>query len=102
MGVCWNAWRGTQSSLGAGNDGFYRRPPDGGSPSMRRAQTIAFASGATAAILVLAGVWFGSGNFSRFDTPLAAYAAATIFAAFASVYRYAMWVQRPPTWHYFK
>ncbi len=67
-----------------------------------RSETIAFASGLAASLLVVAAIYFGSGGLSRFDTPLAAYAAATVFAAFAAVYRYAMWVQRPPTWHYFK
>jgi hypothetical protein len=66
-----------------------------------RSQTIAYTAGVVAALLVLAGIYFGSGRLTRFDTPLAAYAAATVFAAFATVYRYAMWVQRPPTWRYF-
>lgn len=47
-------------------------------------------------------IYFGSGALTRFDRPLAAYASATIFAAFAIVYRYSMWVQRPPTWLYFR
>lgn len=69
---------------------------------MRRPQAIAFAAGTIAALLVLGGICLGSGNFSRFDAPLAAYAAATVFAAFGMAYRYTMWVQRPPTWAYFK
>ncbi len=67
-----------------------------------RAVVISMFCGTMAAILVLFAVFAGSGSFTRFDTPLAAYAAATIFAAFAVVYRYAMWVQRPPTWRYFR
>jgi hypothetical protein len=63
---------------------------------------IAFAGGLIAALLVLAGIYFGSGKLDRFDRPLAAYAAATVFAAFAIFYRYLMWIQRPPTWRYFK
>jgi nitrate reductase gamma subunit len=66
-----------------------------------RAQTISFSTGTIAGIAVLAAIYFGSGRLTRFDTPLAAYAAATVFAAFAMVYRYTMWVQRPPTWRYF-
>lgn len=66
-----------------------------------RAQTIALGAGLGASALVIAGIFFGSGALSRFDRPLAAYAAATVFAAFAIVYRYTMWVQRPPTWRYF-
>lgn len=68
----------------------------------KRATSIALGSGLGAALLVLVGIYAGSGAFSRFDSPLAAYAAATVFASFAIVYRYAMWLQRPPTWHYFK
>lgn len=69
---------------------------------MSRAQVNAFVGGVIAALLVIAGIYFGSGRLERFDTPLAAYAAATVFAAFAIAYRYLMWIQRPPTWRYFK
>jgi hypothetical protein len=58
--------------------------------------------GIVAALLVVVGIYFGSGQLTRFDTPLAAYAAATVIAAFGLVYRYMMWIQRPPTWKYFK
>lgn len=67
-----------------------------------RAQTIAFTGGIAASLLVIAGIYFGSGRLERFDVPLAAYAAATVFAAFGIGYRYLMWIQRPPTWKYFK
>lgn len=70
--------------------------------SAKRVQIIAWMCGILAALIVLAGIYFGSGRLSRFDSPLAAYAAATVFAAFAIIYRYVMWVQRPPTWIYFK
>ena len=66
-----------------------------------KSQKIAF-SGAICAALALAGmIYFGSGELTRFDPPLAAYAIATIFAAFGVTYRYAMWIQRPMTWRYF-
>jgi len=68
----------------------------------RRAQIISLTAGLGAALLVVAFIYIGSGGLSRFDSPLAAYAAATVFAAFAIGYRYAMWLQRPPTWLYFK
>ncbi|HVL38198.1 MAG TPA: hypothetical protein VM328_02295 [Fimbriimonadaceae bacterium] len=67
-----------------------------------KAQAISLAGGLVASLLVIAGIYFGSGRLTRFDTPLAAYAAATVFAAFAMAYRYLMWIQRPPTWKYFK
>jgi hypothetical protein len=67
-----------------------------------KAQAISFLAATVGALLVLLAIFLGSGQFTRFDTPLAAYAAATIFAIFAMVYRYVMWIQRPPTWRYFK
>ena len=67
-----------------------------------RCQVIAFSGGVIAAVMVIAAIYFGSGRLSRFDAPLAAYAAATVFAAFGMFYRYIMWIQRPPTWKYFK
>ena len=67
----------------------------------RRATTIAMSGGILTALAVSAAIFLGSGAFSRFDTPLAAYAAATVLAGFAFAYRYLMWIQRPPTWRYF-
>jgi nitrate reductase gamma subunit len=69
---------------------------------IERSQVIAFLSASAGSLLLIALIYFGSGRLSRFDPPLAMYAIATIFAAFAIVYRYAMWLQRPPTWRYFK
>lgn len=61
-----------------------------------------FIAAVIAGITVLAGIYFGSGRLTRFDSPLAAYAAATVLAAFAITYRYVSWIQRPATWVYFK
>lgn len=61
----------------------------------------AFAAGTVVALLVVGLITIGSGLYSRFDPALVAYAAATVFAAFAITYRYAMWIQRPPTKLYF-
>ncbi len=69
---------------------------------LAKCSVIAYSAGIGAGFAVIALIGLGSGGFSRFDTPLAAYAAATVFAAFAIAYRYTMWIQRPPTWHYFK
>jgi hypothetical protein len=44
----------------------------------------------------------GSRNLAHFDAALVAYTFATLFAAFGITYRYTMWLQRPPTWLYFK
>ncbi|HEX5135471.1 MAG TPA: MFS transporter [Planctomycetota bacterium] len=39
----------------------------------------------------------GSRRLSHFDAALVAYTFATLFATFGIAYRYAMWLQRPPT-----
>ncbi|MCC7351454.1 MAG: hypothetical protein IT446_12880 [Phycisphaerales bacterium] len=40
---------------------------------------------------------FGSRNLVHFDAALVGYTFAVLFATFGIVYRYAMWLQRPPT-----
>ena len=42
----------------------------------------------------------GSRNLQHFDAALVGYTFAVLFATFAIVYRYAMWLQRPPTRKY--
>ncbi|MCC6442197.1 MAG: MFS transporter [Armatimonadetes bacterium] len=44
----------------------------------------------------------GSRNLQHFDAALVGYTFATLFAAFGLVYRYAMWLQRPPTAMYWR
>ena len=44
----------------------------------------------------------GSRYLGDFDWALTTYAVGSIFAAFAVVYRYAVWAQRPPTRMYLK
>lgn len=44
----------------------------------------------------------GSRNLAHFDAALVAYTFATLFAAFGITYRYAMWLQRPPTRLYWR
>jgi hypothetical protein len=45
---------------------------------------------------------FGSRDLAHFDAALVAYTFATLFAAFGITYRYAMWLQRPPTRMYWR
>ena len=47
-------------------------------------------------------VAIGSRNLSHFDAALVGYTFAVLFATFGIVYRYAMWLQRPPTALYWK
>lgn len=53
---------------------------------------------AVVAVLIIAG----SRRLQHFDAALVAYTFATLFAVFAIVYRYAMWLQRPPTRMYWR
>src|SRR5262245_21019107 len=54
-------------------------------------------AGVLAALIVI-----GSRNLNHFDAALVGYTFATLFAAFAITYRYAMWLQRPPTRVYWR
>src|SRR3954453_21008761 len=53
---------------------------------------------ATLALLIVAG----SRNLAHFDAALVGYTFATLFAAFGITYRYAIWLQRPPTQMYWR
>jgi hypothetical protein len=44
----------------------------------------------------------GSRNLAHFDAVLVGYTFATLFATFGLTYRYAMWLQRPPTARYWR
>jgi hypothetical protein len=47
--------------------------------------------------VVLVGVYLGSGGLQWFDAALAGYLVGVVLAVFATVYRYLVWLQRPPT-----
>lgn len=64
-----------------------------GAPLDLRASLWAFA----AVVIVLVGVYLGSGNLQWFDAALAGYLIGVLLAVFATVYRYLVWIQRPPT-----
>jgi len=57
----------------------------------------AIASAALAVLIVV-----GSRNLQHFDAALVGYTFATLFAAFGITYRYAMWLNRPPTRMYWR
>lgn len=54
----------------------------------------------TAVLAVL--IVFGSRNLHHFDAALVGYTFAVLFSTFAISYRYAMWLQRPPTKLYWR
>lgn len=67
---------------------------------MRSKWPAAFAS---LSALVLVGLMYaGSRGFRDFDPALIGYAVASVFALAAIVYRYSLWITRPPTWRYFR
>ena len=60
----------------------------------------AWAATFTAILGVL--IVLGSRNLAHFDAALVGYTFATLFATFGITYRYAMWLQRPPTQMYWR
>jgi len=58
-------------------------------------KAVLWSSLVTGALVFL--VIIGSRNLSHFDAPLVAYTFASLFAAAGITYRYAIWLQRPPT-----
>jgi hypothetical protein len=65
--------------------------------------TIRAASWATAATALLGAlIVVGSRRLAHFDAALVGYTFATLFATFGITYRYAMWLQRPPTRMYWR
>ena len=68
------------------------------SPHKRTAAVWALLISGILASLIVAG----SRNLNHFDAALVGYTFATLFAAFGITYRYAMWLQRPPTRVYWR
>jgi hypothetical protein len=65
---------------------------------MERARAVLWGLAVTTALAAL--IVTGSRRLAHFDAALVGYTFATLFAAFGITYRYAMWLQRPPTWRY--
>jgi hypothetical protein len=62
----------------------------------------AFRAGIVAATAVAVVIYAASGGLVDFDWALSTYAVGSVVAAFATVYRYAVWSRRPPTRMYLK
>ncbi|HLV78732.1 MAG TPA: hypothetical protein VKT32_00580 [Chthonomonadaceae bacterium] len=56
----------------------------------------AIRNGVIASLLLVVAIYFGSGRLRNFDPALIAYTSATVFATFGIVYRYSVWLQKPP------
>jgi hypothetical protein len=63
-------------------------------------RAVAWAASVTATLAAL--IVLGSRELAHFDAALVGYTFATLFAAFGITYRYAMWLQRPPTRMYWR
>ena len=53
-------------------------------------------------MLLVAAIYFGSGRLRDFDPALITYTSAVVFATFGIVYRYSVWLQKPPTKLYWR
>src|SRR5690348_7806349 len=70
--------------------------------AMAREKALAAVWGLIAAAALAALIVAGSRNLEHFDAALVGYTFATLFAVFGITYRYAMWLQRPPTRMYWR
>lgn len=72
------------------------------SDAQRRFRPPAAILAAIASTVLVILIFIGSRGFKDFDSALIGYAVATVVTTAALVYRYTLWVSRPPTWRYFK
>ena len=80
-----------------------RCPGFGGTLPAMSPHALRAALWATAFAVALGGlIVLGSRNLEHFDAALVGYTFATLFATFGITYRYAMWLQRPPTRMYWR
>ncbi len=70
--------------------------------AMNRDRVIATVAGTLATLVLVALIVLGSRNLAHFDAALVGYTFATIFATFGIVYRYTIWLRRPPTKMYWR
>jgi hypothetical protein len=69
---------------------------------MPRRELPAAGLAALAALILMVLIYAGSRGLKDFDSALIGYAVGTVFALFGLVYRYTLWITRPPTWRYFR
>jgi hypothetical protein len=62
----------------------------------------AIQNGLIASVLLVAAIYLGSSKLRNFDPALIAYTSATVFATFGIIYRYSVWLQKPPTRLYWR
>jgi hypothetical protein len=69
---------------------------------MHTRRSRAFVTTTIVTVVLLVLIYAGSRGLRDFDSALIGYAVATVFAVAAYTYRYTLWVERPPTWRYFR
>ena len=89
------ASRGPLAKLGSPPDGAIR--PGGQMSQLATIDRRAATWGVLAVVVALAIAVLGSGNLRWFDAALVGYLFGTLFAIFGVVYRYLVWLRRPPT-----
>ncbi|HEX8967899.1 MAG TPA: MFS transporter, partial [Chloroflexota bacterium] len=70
--------------------------------TLARREVPAATAAALAAIVLLVLIYVGSRGLRDFDAALVGYAVGSVFALATVVYRYTVWITRPPTWRYWK
>jgi len=111
LGVTWPGFAllsATALALGYANQRVFR-PADvawrEGLPVAAQQAVTRIAATARAALVTLllcAAIVVGSRTLQNFDAALVSYTFATLFATFGITYRYAMWIDRPPTRMYWR
>lgn len=69
---------------------------------LRSLDSRGMAAGLAAVLFLSGGIFLGSRNLRDYDPILLTYTFGVLFSAFAVAYRYAVWLQRPPTRVYFR
>jgi nitrate reductase gamma subunit len=64
-------------------------------------QRNAYVAATIVTLLLVIAIVVGSRRLQNFDPALIGYLFGTIFACLGIVYRFACWLQRPPTWRFF-
>ena len=67
-----------------------------------RSKARAIACGVLSTLVLAAAIVVGSRNLAHFDAALVAYTFACLFATFGIVYRYTVWLSKPPTRMYWR
>lgn len=71
-------------------------------PETSRSTGVATLVAVLAAAVLILLIFIGSRGLRDFDSALIGYAIATLFILVALIYRYTLWISRPPTWRYFR